>query len=56
MGEISYISSITNVEEKFPIMTGVPSHRSCDIMLLDPATELEHVNVLKKVKTGRALW
>ena len=56
IGEVSYLSNITNVEEKLPVAIDVLAHRNCDMMLLDLAGDLAEAGLLKEVKTGRTLW
>jgi len=56
IGEVSYLSNITKVEEKLPISIDVLAHRDCDLMLLDLAKSLADVGLLQEVKTGRTLW
>ena len=56
MGEVSYASNITNVEEKLPIAIDLLGHRNCDLMLLDLVNALSDAVILKEVKTGKTLW
>ncbi|RDW58283.1 hypothetical protein BP5796_12213 [Coleophoma crateriformis] len=56
IGEVSYASNVTSVEEKLPISIDVLAHRGCDMMLLDLAKVLADAKLLKEVKTGRTLW
>jgi hypothetical protein len=56
IGQVSYLSNITGVEEKLPVVIDVLAHRNCDLMLLDLATALAEVELLKEVKTGSTLW
>jgi hypothetical protein len=56
IGEVSYFSNITYVEEKLPISIDVLAHKGCDLMLLDLAKDLADSGLLKEVKTGSTLW
>jgi hypothetical protein len=56
IGEISYVSNITQVEEKLPVSIDVLAHRGCDLMLLDLAKNLADAGLLKEVNTGSTLW
>ncbi|KAH8674337.1 hypothetical protein BX600DRAFT_509512 [Xylariales sp. PMI_506] len=56
IGEISYMSNITNVEENLPASIDILAHRGCDFMLLDLAKSLADAGLLKEVKTGRTLF
>lgn len=56
IGEVSYDSVISNVEEKLPVAIDLLAHRNCDLMLLDLAKALADKGILKEVKTGRTLW
>ncbi|KAL4782638.1 amidase signature domain-containing protein [Aspergillus varians] len=56
IGEVSYMSNITNVEEKLPVAIDLLAHRNCDLMLLDLAKALADAQILKEVKTGSTLW
>ena len=56
IGEVGYMSNITNVEEKLPVSIDVLAHRGCDLMLLDLAKDLADAGLLKEVQTGRTLW
>ena len=56
VGQVSYQSEITNVEEKLPVVIDLLAHRNCDLMLLDLAGELADAGLLKEVMTGRELW
>lgn len=56
IGEVPYLSNITNVEEKLPVVIDVLAHRNCDLMLLDLAKALGDASLLKEVKTGSTLW
>ncbi|KAL5335416.1 amidase signature domain-containing protein [Aspergillus crustosus] len=56
IGEVSYLSNITNVEERLPVAIDLLAHRNCDLMLLDLAKALADKEILKEVKTGRTLW
>lgn len=53
IGQVSYISNVTNVEEKLPIAIDVLAHRGCDLMLLDLAEYLAEEGLLQETKTGR---
>jgi hypothetical protein len=56
IGEVSYTSNVTQVEEKLPVSIDILAHRGCDLMLLDLAKALADKGLLKEVKTGRTLW
>ncbi|KAL3455273.1 amidase signature domain-containing protein [Aspergillus heterothallicus] len=56
IGEVPYMSNITNVEEKLPVAIDLLAHRNCDLMLLDLAKALADAEILKEVNTGRTLW
>ncbi|KAL4899602.1 amidase signature domain-containing protein [Aspergillus multicolor] len=56
IGEVSYMSNITNVEEKLPVAIDLLAHRNCDLMLLDLINALADEGLLREVKTGRTLW
>jgi hypothetical protein len=56
IGEVSYMSNITNVEEKLLISIDLLAHWRCDLMLLDLVKGLADAELLKEVKTGRTLW
>lgn len=56
IGQITYRSNITNVDEKLPVVIDVLAHRNCDLMLLDLTKALADASLLKGVKTGRTLW
>jgi hypothetical protein len=56
IGQLSYHSNITQVEEKLPVVVDVLAHRNCDLMLLDLAAALADANLLKEVNIGKTLW
>ncbi|KAL4936750.1 amidase signature domain-containing protein [Aspergillus oleicola] len=56
IGEVPYLSNITNVEEKLPVAIDLLAHRNCDLMLLDLVSKLADADILEEVKTGRTLW
>ncbi|KAL4964350.1 amidase signature domain-containing protein [Aspergillus stella-maris] len=56
IGEVEYLSDITDVEERLPVAIDLLAHRNCDLMLLDLVGGLADAEVLREVKTGRALW
>lgn len=56
IGEVPYVSSISNVEEKLPVAIDILAHRNCDLMLLDLVAELGKKGILREVKTGSTLW
>ncbi|GAB7365316.1 hypothetical protein MBLNU230_g6397t1 [Neophaeotheca triangularis] len=56
IGEISFRSDISNVEEKLPVAIDVLAHRNCDLMLLDLVKALGDAGVLREVNTGMTLW
>jgi hypothetical protein len=56
IGEVEYMSNITNHIEKLPVSIDVLAHRNCDLMLLDLAADLADAGLLKEVKTGSTLW
>jgi hypothetical protein len=56
IGEVSYLSNITNVEERLPVSIGILAHQGCELMLLDLTKALVDFGLLKEVKTGSILW
>jgi hypothetical protein len=56
IGEVSYLSNITKVEERLPVSIDILAHQGCDLMLLDLAKALAEVGLLKEVKNGSTLW
>ncbi|KAL4790271.1 amidase signature domain-containing protein [Aspergillus venezuelensis] len=56
IGEVEYLSNITDVKERLPVAIDLLAHRNCDIMLLDLVGSLAEGGVLREVKTGRTLW
>jgi Asp-tRNA(Asn)/Glu-tRNA(Gln) amidotransferase A subunit family amidase len=56
IGQVSYLSTISGIEEKLPVSIDILAHRGCDLMLLDLAKALADEGLLKEVKTGRVLF
>ncbi|KAL4950886.1 amidase signature domain-containing protein [Aspergillus filifer] len=56
IGEVEYLSNITNVQERLPVAIDLLAHRNCDLMLLDLVGGLAEEDILREVKTGRTLW
>ncbi|KAE8555746.1 hypothetical protein TMatcc_003017 [Talaromyces marneffei ATCC 18224] len=55
IGEKTYVSQVTDLEEMSPVSVDLVAARGCDGMLFQLVDELVQVGILKKVKAGRSL-
>ncbi|OKL57895.1 hypothetical protein UA08_06631 [Talaromyces atroroseus] len=55
IGEKSYASEVTGVEEKSPVTVDLLAAKGCDGMLFQLVNELARVGILPEIKAGRSL-
>ncbi|PCH01317.1 Amidase [Penicillium occitanis (nom. inval.)] len=55
IGEKTYVSQVTGVEEMSPVSVDLVAARSCDGMLFQLVNELAREGILREVKAGRSL-
>lgn len=55
IGEKTYVSQVTGVEEVSPVSVDLVAARGCDGMLFQLVNELVQVGILREVKAGRSL-
>jgi hypothetical protein len=56
IGQVSYLSQVTFVEEMVPVTVNLVVKRGCDFVLYNMIEELADFGVLKAVKTGRTAY
>ncbi|KAI8960594.1 amidase family protein [Daldinia sp. FL1419] len=56
IGQVSYLSNVTFVEEMMPVTVSVIAKRGCDFMLWNMWEKLADEGVLKTIKTGRTAF
>ncbi|KAI0007521.1 amidase family protein [Xylariaceae sp. FL0662B] len=56
IGQVSYMSNVTFVEEMVPVTVSVIAKRGCDFMLWNMFENLTNEGVLKAIKTGRTAF
>jgi Amidase len=55
IGEKSYVSEVTGVEEKSPVTVDLLAAKGCDGMLFQLVNELAQAGILPEIKPGRSL-
>ncbi|RDW56564.1 hypothetical protein BP6252_14092 [Coleophoma cylindrospora] len=56
IGEVPYLSTITNRTEHLPVTVGINAAQGCDLMLANLVREMHQEGILKPVATGSRLF